>query len=252
MAHINEIVQYIEQYLNVSAFEDYCHNGLQVQGKLELSNLVTGVSANLELLQKAVELKADAVMVHHGIFWKGDSYQLIGPKYNRIKCLIENGMNLLAYHLPLDAHKKIGNNSSLGQLLKVQNVVQHTVSNIPGIIWSGYIEPISGKALAKKLETIFHQQPIYIASEPNVEITKIAWCTGAGQDFLEQVAAFEVDAFITGEISERTVHIAKELNIEFFAAGHHATEISGVEKLGQHIANKYGIHHTFCNIYNPI
>ncbi|NQY42174.1 MAG: Nif3-like dinuclear metal center hexameric protein [Legionellales bacterium] len=250
--NINEIVEYIEKYLDVPIFKDYCHNGLQVQGKSTISNVVTGVSANFELLQKAVELNADAVIVHHGLFWNSDSYQLIGPKYNRVKILIENEINLLAYHLPLDAHKEIGNNSSLGNLLGVENARQYTVSNTPGIVWAGNINPISGIDFSQKLSNVLHQEPIHIESNPDREIVKIAWCTGAGQDFLEQAAAFEIDAFITGEISERTVHLAKELNIDFFAAGHHATEIFGVKNLGEHLSSKYKLNHTFCNIPNPI
>jgi len=252
MIKTQALVKYLGDFLNVSAFKDYCHNGLQVQGCEQISNIVSGVSANLELIKQAVELGADAILTHHGIFWQGDLLSLVGPKFQRVQSLINNDINLLSYHLPLDAHASLGNNASIAEIFAISNVAKYPAGEVEDLIWIGEIESTTGILLASQISKTFNREPIHIKSEDTKIIQKVAWCTGAGQDFIDIASDLGADAYITGEISERTVHLAKELGIDFFAAGHHATEILGIKKLGTHIAEEFGLQHTFIDIPNPI
>lgn len=252
MLQTTDLAQYLEEFLNVRAFKDYCHNGLQLQGKHSITKIVSGVSANLELIDAAIASNADAILVHHGLFWKGDELQLVEPIRGRVKSLLENDINLLAYHLPLDCHLDIGNNAGMGKLLEVQDVQSVHIDNIPNLLWHGTIETCSGLEFANLLQRKLGQKPIHINSSKTDKITKISWCTGAAQDYILNAKALGVDAFITGEISERTVHLAKELEVDFFAAGHHATEKSGIKNLGEHLARQFSLEHIFIDILNPV
>lgn len=249
---ISQIVEYCDQYLAADQFKDYCPNGLQVAGKQKISKIVTGVTACQALLDQAVMAQADLVLVHHGYFWRGEQQTVTGIKGQRIKTLLVNDINLLAYHLPLDAHSEVGNNVQLANLMgwKIKEGMGEPLGK--AIVLLGETQkPLSGQDLAKELADKLNREPLHIAGHER-EIRKIAWCTGAAQSYIEQVAALEVDAFISGEISEQTVHLARELGIDYFAAGHHATESYGVQALGEHLANQFGISHQFIDIKNPV
>lgn len=244
-----ELIDYTGQLLQVERFRDYCPNGLQVEGRGEVGVVVTGVTASMALLERAVELRADAVIVHHGYFWKGEDARLVGIKQKRVKCLLQNDISLLAYHLPLDAHPELGNNARLGGLLGFaldgwageQALVAYGKLPIPKSL-----EELGGE-IAGKLK----RQPLLVG-EGSKPIRRIAWCTGAAQDYIELAVSLEVDAFLTGEVSERTVHVAREAGIAFIAAGHHATERYGIKALGEHLAERFGTVHHFIDIDNPV
>ncbi len=244
---INKLLDYCETYMQVEQFADYCPNGLQIQGKKQINKIVTGVSATQALIDSAVSNQADLLLVHHGFFWKGENPILTGMKYRRIKTLMDHNINLLAYHLPLDVHSQVGNNTQLAKLLKIKNL--QTFGN-QHIALVGDIKSISGIGLAKKLHKVLHRKPLHINSKR--EIKKLALCTGAAQSYILDAIDEGADAFISGEISEHTVHIAKENNIHYFAAGHHATERFGVKALGQHLAEKFAIKCRFIDIDNPV
>ncbi len=251
-ASISEIVEYCDQYLAVKQFKDYCPNGLQVAGKQQIQKIVTGVTACQALLDKAVAQNADLILVHHGYFWRGEQQQITGIKGQRIKTLLVNDVNLLAYHLPLDAHAEVGNNVQLAKLMnwKINAGMDGDVGE--AIVLLGETQTaMSAKQLENDLSEKLNRQPLHIAGHDR-DIKKIAWCTGAAQSYIEQVAAIGVDAFISGEISEQTVHLARELGIDYFAAGHHATESYGVQALGEHLAEKFGVEHLFIDVQNPV
>lgn len=252
MVKLPELVAYLTHLLEPQVFKDYCPNGLQVEGKQEITTLVTGVTASQALIDAAVEKNADAILVHHGLFWKGEAMTLTGMKYRRVKSLIVNKTNLLAYHLPLDAHPLYGNNAQLAKILNID--LQETFEVEPGIKLGclGEISPAqSVDHFTQHLESRLQRVPLHIPSTKK-EIRRIAWCTGAAQDFILPAIDQGIDAYLTGEVSERTVHIARENNIHFFAAGHHATERYGVLALGEHLSERFGLAHSFIDIDNPV
>ncbi|MFO7579559.1 Nif3-like dinuclear metal center hexameric protein [Nitrosomonas halophila] len=245
----NALEQYLNDLLNTCQFQDYCPNGLQVEGRAMVHTIVSGVTASQALLEAAVARQADAVLVHHGYFWRGEEMRLRGIKRHRLATLLKHNINLYAYHLPLDAHPELGNNAQLGMKLHItedgcfgeQNLVRH-----------GHLaERTSLQALNDTLERVLGRKPLTIgdASKP---VKRIAWCTGAAQGYFEAAIALGVDAYITGEISEQNVHAARESGIAYIAAGHHATERYGVQALGEHLAHKFGIIHHFIDIDNPV
>ncbi|GAA5217618.1 Nif3-like dinuclear metal center hexameric protein [Corallincola platygyrae] len=245
----NELVSRLDELLSASKFKDYCPNGLQVEGPTEVSRIVTGVTASAELIERAIEMKADALLVHHGYFWKGEPEPITGIKANRIKALIKSDINLIAYHLPLDAHPELGNNAQLASLLGIeqQGVLGDPDTSV--LAWGQFNKPVSGAALASCLKEKLNRKPLH--SSVVDEISKVAWCTGGGQDFIEQAAEAGCDAFISGEVSERTILLSRELGIDYFAAGHHATERYGIKALGEYIAGNFGIEVNFVDIDNP-
>lgn len=245
-----ELESIINQKLESNIVKDYVPNGLQIEGKQEVKKILTGVTASLELIDIAIERKVDAIIVHHGYFWKSESPLIKGMKYQRIKKLIENGINLYAYHLPLDLHPELGNNIQLGNRLNIQNIVPLSESQ-PLILTGDLPVEMDIVTFAKMIGKSLNRQPFIEASGPKV-LKKVAWCTGAAQDYLEDVANAGFDAFITGEVSERTIYIARELGIHFIAAGHHATERDGVKVLGQWLIDNYDIDVEFVDIHNPI
>ena len=249
MTDRQDILRHIDALLQPSQFNDYCPNGLQVEGRKGIEHIVSGVTASQALIEAAIEQQADLLLVHHGYFWKGENPCITGLKRERIVRLLENDINLLAYHLPLDAHKELGNNAQLAQKLGIQ-VEGQAEDN--ALIWQGSLpSACTASELAANIESALGRTPLYIeaSEEP---ISRVAWCTGAAQGYIEQAAALGVQAFISGEISEQTVHQARELGLSYFSAGHHATERYGVQALGEHLANHFGIRHSFVDIDNPV
>jgi len=252
MVHLEDLVRYSNDLLEVSSFKDYCPNGLQVQGQNKIETIVTGVTANLALIEQAIDLKANALLVHHGYFWNGENSTITGMKYQRIKRLIESNMSLLAYHLPLDAHPLYGNNVQLAQLLGITIDGNVSQNHEPGLLFYGKLEkPMLASSFAKTISRILGREPLHINVNEN-EIQTIAWCTGAAQSYITLALDLGVDAFLTGEISEQTVHIASECDIHLFAAGHHATERHGIKSLGLHLSEHFSLKNHFININNPV
>lgn len=244
-----ELENYTNQFLEVERFQDYCPNGLQVQGKNSISKLVTGVTASFALIEKAIEAKADAIMVHHGWFWKNDDSPIVGQLHRRLKLLMDNDISLFAYHLPLDAHPKVGNNAQLAKIAGWKHVGQSSIKNLVSLGQPTTIQTLEKFAL--NLGKSLGREPLVIG-EKNKKIKKIAWCTGAAQSYIEVAIEEGVDVFISGEISEPTFHLAQESDVAYIAAGHHATEKYGVAALGEHLTKKFGITHQFIDIPNPI
>ena len=251
----NDLVSHLAELLNVQDFEDYCPNGLQVEGRTEISKIIGGVTASQALVDAAVEQGADALLVHHGYFWKGEDPRIVGMKKARLKALLDADINLLAYHLPLDAHPELGNNAQLAKLLGLKTTGSFGRGGGPDIGLFGEVEkPCTAEAFGQHLEEKLGRTPIHIPIDRNGggEIHTVAWCTGAAQGFLEQAAALGVDAFLSGEISEQTVHEARELGIHYFSAGHHATERGGVMALGAYLAKQFQVDFEFVDIENPV
>jgi dinuclear metal center YbgI/SA1388 family protein len=247
--HQNILENYLNDLLNIHQFQDYCPNGLQIEGKTSIQTLVSGVTASQDLIQAALNLHADAIIVHHGYFWRGEDACLRGIKRHRIATLIEHNINLYAYHLPLDAHIELGNNTLLGQKLGIQEKGRFGEHNIAA--FGSFPQPINLEVLDGLLSSTLNRQPLIIG-DPLKTIQKVAWCTGAAQSYFEAAIQQGVDAFITGEISEQNVHIARESGVAFVSAGHHATERYGIQALGNHIAKKFSITHHFVDIENPV
>ena len=201
------------------------------------------------LLQAAIDEDADAILVHHGYFWRGENECLVGMKRRRIALLLANDVSLFAYHLPLDAHPMIGNNIQLANKLDFVKVGSFGEQNIA--MYGHTSQELTIRELRMNLEKILLRKPLIIGDESKL-IKRVAWCTGAAQDYFDDAIRLGVDVFITGEISERTVHAARESGVAFISAGHHATERYGVQELGKNIAKKFGIEHQFIDIDNPI
>ena len=252
MASLRQVVDLLQSTLKPQLFNDYCPNGLQVQGKEQIQRLVTGVTASQALIDAAINLKADAILVHHGYFWKGENACVVGMKKNRLKALLMNDISLLAYHLPLDAHHELGNNVQLAKKLGL-GIVEPLYPENPKQVGNIAVldEPMSAEDFSALCERVLGQKPIHIAGA-NQLIKTIGFCTGAAQGFIEQAVVMGCDAYLSGEISEPTVHTARETGIHYFAAGHHATERYGVQAVGEFLAEKLGIEHVFVDIANPV
>ncbi len=244
---VKKLVAYCDNFLQLEQFKDYCPNGLQVEGKATIRKIVSGVTASQALIDAAIENKADVLLVHHGFFWKGENPVLVGMKYRRIKALMDHGINLIAYHLPLDAHQQLGNNIQFANALSIKNISNFGNQDLALI---GDINKTSGQELSLKLTAILSRKPLHISSDRMIK--RLALCTGGAQSFISDAIEQGADAFISGEISESTVHIARENNIHYFSAGHHATERFGVQALGLHLAQKYQLDYEFIDIDNPV
>ena len=244
-----ELVEYLEGLLLPANFRDYCPNGLQVEGRAEITRLVTGVTASQALLDAAVAHGADAILVHHGYFWKGEDGRITGMRKKRLGTLLANDINLLAYHLPLDAHPELGNNAQLAVALGWLPEGRFGEQNIA---WFGRLpETLAARALGEKLAQLLGRQPQMIG-DPERPIRRIGWCSGGAQGYFEQAIALGLDAYVSGEISEQTVHLARESGVIYFAAGHHATERLGVQALARHLAERFGLECEFVDIDNPV
>mgnify|MGYP006426321299 CR=1 FL=1 len=252
MVELRDLVAYSDSLLESESLHDYTPNGLQLAGREQVARLMTGVTACRELLEAAREWPADALLVHHGWFWKNEPPQITGMKRERVRIALEAGFSLLAYHLPLDVHRSYGNNAELGRLLGITVAGQYAAGGVPGLLWAGRLEaPIQAEAFEERIRAGLGRAPLRVGPQRGL-IETVAWCTGAGQDFLEQAAGLGVDAFVSGEISERTTHSARESGVHYFAAGHHATERYGVQALGEHLAGRFGLEHRFVDIDNPV
>lgn len=242
----------LDQFLEIHQFKDYCPNGWQIEGREQVQKIITGVTANQALIDRAIAENTDAILVHHGFFWKGEDQAIIGMKYNRIKALIENGINLYAYHLPLDVHPELGNNAQLAKLLGITDRRPLEPWNKRSVGRVGKFDSsLTPDQLSTRIESALARKPLLINGGKK-EIKSIAWCTGGGQDYITIAAEQGIDAFISGEISERTVHIAREMGIHYYAAGHHATERYGVQALGQWLNDELALDVTYIDIDNPV
>lgn len=249
MATLKNVTKFINEYLEIDKFKDYSPNGLQVEGKEKLIKIITGVSATHALIEAAIERKADAILVHHGWFWEKEDPRIIGMKYNRLKLLIDHDISLLGYHLPLDAHLEIGNNA---QLAKRWDIQIEGIMNEQGVGNFGRLkEYTSLEALGDRIEKSLKRKPLLISAGEHA-IRRVAWCSGGAQGWIDKAVKLGVDAFISGEISEHTVHIARESGVHYIAAGHHATERYGIQALGEHVAAKFGLLCEFVDIDNPV
>ena len=249
---LDVVVQDLYNLLRPDDFRDYCPNGLQIEGRPTINRLVTGVTASQSFIDAAILEKADAILVHHGYFWQDEKAEITGIKKQRIKALLQNEISLLAYHLPLDAHPKYGNNAQLGSLLefKVIDELYPKHKSKVGVIGE-LVKPSSAPELKKQLQEKLNREAFHVPGKAE-KIRSIAWCTGSAQHSIERAHEAGVDAYLSGEVSEQTVHFAREAGIHFFAAGHHATERYGVQALGRYLAEKYSIDHMFIDIDNPV
>ena len=247
MAQLPDIVAYCNQRLDAASFDDYCPNGLQVEGRAEVEVVVSGVTASQALVGAAAQAGADLLLVHHGYFWRGEPAPLVGMKGRRIATLLGAGMSLLAYHLPLDAHPELGNNRQLGLRLGFD-----AGAPVQDLLWGlDLASPMTAGDLCARAEAALGRTPLMIGA-PTARLRRVAWCTGAAQGMIGQAAAAGFDAFISGEVSEQTVHEARELEILYLSAGHHATERYGVQALGNELAERFGLNHRFIDIANPV
>ena len=244
-----ELDAYLDQYLDVAKFRDYCPNGLQVEGNAIVERIVTGVTASLELIERAIESRADALLVHHGYFWRGEDQRIVGVKRGRIARLLDNDLNLYAFHLPLDAHAEVGNNAALARVLGLEidgRTGEHEI-----VFFGKPAAELTLGALAARVESTLARTPL-VVGDAERPVRRVAWCTGAAQGFLEEAVRLNVDAYITGEASEQTVHLARESGVAFIGAGHHATERYGIQALGTHLAERFGLEHLHIDIPNPV
>jgi len=248
----DELAAYLAQTLNVAQYRDYCPNGLQVEGRSEIGLIVSGVTASQALLDAAVDLKADAVLVHHGYFWRGEDARVIGMKHKRLKTLLANDINLFAYHLPLDAHLTLGNNAQLARIIGLEGSSRFGDEQLG---WLGRASTSTGMQtvadLAQAIAQRLGRTPLLIG-DGNVPLRQVAWCTGAAQGMLGDAIAAGASVYISGEISEPTVHLAREAGVAYIAAGHHATERYGVQALAAQLVERFGIEHHFIDIDNPV
>lgn len=255
----DELVQALNSQLHPQLFQDYAPNGLQIEGSDQIQKIALAVTASQAAINQAVVAGADTMLVHHGYFWRGESEVLCGYKGRRIKALMKNDMNLIAYHLPLDAHRVYGNNVQLGERLEIENmrVINKGALEPLGVknthlCFYGEKQPVSIEDFSALVMQCLGREPLVISGAPKRMISRVAWCTGGAQDYLSQAIAVGADVFITGEVSERTYHEAKESGVHFIAAGHHATERYGVQALGSWLQSKYNLETLYIEINNPV
>lgn len=249
---LQDLVEYLDGFLNVPAFQDYCPNGLQVEGASEVKKIISGVTANQALIERAIEEKADAILVHHGFFWKGESPEITGMKAKRIGALMRNNISLLAYHLPLDANPELGNNVQLAKLLGLELEGGLNAKEVLPIAVQGKLTTACElSVLGAKIAAVLKREPLMIG-DLSKNIKRVAWCTGAAQSYFSAACDAGVDCFITGEISEPMVHIAQERGVAYISAGHHATERYGAMALGEHLAAKFDLCNQFVDISSPV
>lgn len=249
MVKINELTHYTQQLMQVERFKDYCPNGLQIEGRAEIRKVVTGVTASMALLEAAHKAGADLILVHHGYFWRNEEAPIVGIKRNRIAFLLKHDINLMAYHLPLDAHAGLGNNVQFGKVLGLSAIDYSGESNL--VAYGELKKAITLGDFARQVENCLQRSPLVIGDQQQ-KVRKVAWCTGAAQGYIESAAMLGADVYISGEISEQTTHLALELGVAYISAGHHATERYGIQALGEHLAEKYDLVHEFLDIKNPV
>ena len=246
---LNRLVHELANFLQVSRFQDYCPNGLQVEGRTDVRRIVTGVTASQALIEAAIEVNADAIMVHHGYFWRGEPAEVTGMKRKRLKQLLVHDISLLAYHLPLDAHPEVGNNVQLGKVLGWP---------LTRYLDDKYMLPLAELPHAMTLQQLGQHvsgrlnRQVQLLGEPDRLVRSVAWCTGAAQSYIQQAVAAGADVFLSGEVSEQTWHSVCETNTAYIAAGHHATERYGIQALGQWLADNHDVEHIYIEVDNPI
>ena len=252
MAKLQDIIQWCDQTLKSPEFKDYAPNGLQIEGKTEVRKILAAVTASQDAIDAAIRENADLLLVHHGYFWKGEAYPITGMRGKRIKSLIQHDISLLAYHLPLDSHPSLGNNAAIADLLKLERIEaldpseRHPIGNI------GYLnQPMPVEDFKKFVSETLKFDVTHLPADKNM-IEKVGFCTGGAQDYIVKAAEQGCDAYISGEVSERTFYEAKELGVHYFACGHHATERYGVQRLGQAISEQFDIEYVYFELNNPI
>nr|WP_232787534.1 Nif3-like dinuclear metal center hexameric protein [Spongiibacter nanhainus] len=247
---LTELVAAADELLQPQCFSDYCPNGLQVAGRDTVTRVVSGVTASQALIDAAVERGADAIIVHHGYFWRGEDPCVVGMKKRRLATLLAHDISLIAYHLPLDAHPELGNNAQLAKILGIE--VEGGMDSSPRPVGNiGRLpQPMSARDFATHVGAVLGREPLLevVGDHP---IRSIAWCTGGAQSYIDKAAALGVDAYLSGEVSEPTIHSARELGVHYIAAGHHATERYGAPALAGHLAERFGLQHEFVDIDNP-
>lgn len=248
MAHRTEIESHLQTMLEVGRFRDYGPNGLQVEGKAEVLKIVSGVTASLALIEAAIEAKADAILVHHGLFWKGHDGRVTGWLKARLEKLLAHQVNLFAYHLPLDAHGELGNNAQFGARLKLVADGRFGDQDL-GFIGAP-AQPLTAAALAALLQFRLGRAATVVEGDGRL-LKRVAWCTGGAQGYFEAAIAAGADAFITGELSEPQAHYARETGVAYFACGHHASERYGAPAVAAQVAQQFGLEHQFIDIDNP-
>jgi len=238
----------LAQLLAVERFRDYGPNGLQVEGRPQVHRLVTGVTASLALIEAAVREGADAILVHHGLFWRGQDGRITGWLRARLAPLLAHGINLFAYHLPLDAHPELGNNAQFGARLGLQCDRRFGEQDLGFAGEAGVLSTTA--ALQAAVQLVCERAPVLVPGDGRA-LRRIGWCTGGAQATFEAAIAAGVDAYVTGEISEPQAHIARETGVAFVACGHHATERFGAPAVGAHLAERFGLEHRFIEVPNP-
>ena len=251
----SDLLDWLNQTLQPARFSDYCPNGLQVEGTPEISKIVTGVTASQALISKAIETQAQAILVHHGWFWRGEDLTVRGTRRARLAAVLSHDINLLAYHLPLDAHPEFGNNVQLARVLGLEPERDVEGNPVTGgakdLVWFGApTQSMSLGELSAQIGRALGREPL-VVGESNQPVRRVAWCTGGAQGMFETAIDAGVDAYITGEISEPNAHLARESGVAFISAGHHATERYGVKALGEAIAERFGVEVSFFDINNP-
>jgi dinuclear metal center YbgI/SA1388 family protein len=249
---LHEFESYLNNLLKPEQIKDFCPNGLQIQGREKVSKVITGVTATQALIEQAIAEKADALVVHHGFFWKNESYVIRGMKHKRIKALLANDISLFAYHLPLDIHPSLGNNAQLAKLFSINNVAPLEEGNALSVAVRGdFTSELSPQALEQRINEKLNRTCLHIAPPSNKAIKTVAWCSGGGQGYIELAAEHGIDAFISGEVSEQTTHVAREMDIHFYCAGHHATERYGAKALAEHFNQHLPLEAKFIDMDNP-
>lgn len=242
-----ELQDYLQSYLKVNDFKDYAPNGLQVEGCEQIETIVTGVTACQALIDQAIDLNADAILVHHGYFWKSEPEVITSFKQKRIKSLLLNDINLFGYHLPLDAHEELGNNALLGQLWGFTDITP-----LPGLVRLGELpEAISIEEFKTMVSHSLQRDALHLPGGKEL-VKRIAWCSGGAQGYIDQAIEWGADVYISGEVSEQTTHLAKECGLHYLSAGHHATERLGIKALGEHLEKKFDLQCFFVDIENPV
>ncbi len=237
----------INKKLLSEKYKDTVPNGLQIEGRETVKKIITGVTACQALLDKALFYNADAIIVHHGYFWKNESKYIHNIQRKRLKTILSNDINLYSWHLPLDIHPQLGNNAQIAKKLNI--CIKGNI--LPYVFWGVIKNKITGVDFAKKIEEKFKKYPIHLYENAPFYINRIAWCSGKGQSFIKEACKFGIDAFLTGEISEETAHVAKEFGVHFFSLGHHNTEKDGIKSLGEWLHIEYDLNVNFIDIYNP-
>ena len=247
---LTELVAAADELLQPQLFSDYCPNGLQVAGRDTVKRVISGVTACQALVDAAVERGADAIIVHHGYFWRGEDPCVVGMKKRRLATLLAHDISLIAYHLPLDAHPELGNNAQLAKILGIE--VEGGMDSSPRPVGNvGRLpRPMSARDFATHVGTVLGREPLLEVAGDH-PIRSIAWCTGGAQSYIDKAAALGVDAYLSGEVSEPTIHSAREQGVHYIAAGHHATERYGAPALAGHLAERFGLQHEFVDIDSP-